>query len=44
MFNPDNIDQRSINLLTWLIMDYMGNEQQRGKLIRIGKENETSKQ
>lgn len=40
LFNPDNIDQRSINLLTWLIMDYMGTEQQRGKLIRIGKEND----
>lgn len=44
LFNPDNIDQRSINLLTWFIMDYMGTEQQRGKLIGIGKENETPKQ
>lgn len=44
LFNPDNIDQRSINLLTWLIMDYMGTEQQRGKLIRIGKENDRKRE
>lgn len=44
LFNPDNIDQRSINLLTWLMMDYMGTEEQRAKLIRIGKNNDRKRE
>ncbi len=40
LFNPNNIDQRSINLLTWLIMDYMGTEEQRAEIVRIGKAND----
>lgn len=44
LFNPDNIDQRSLNLLAWLMMDYMGTEEQRAKLIKIGKENDRKRE
>ena len=40
LFNPENIDQRSINLLTWLISNYMGSEEEKKEIIRIGKEND----
>lgn len=44
LFNPDNIDQRSINLLTWLMISYMGNEKEKAELIRIGKENDRKRE
>lgn len=40
LFNPANIHQRTINLLTWLMMDYMAGSEDREELIRIGKEND----
>jgi len=40
LFNPANIHQRTINLLTWLMIDYMANPEEREELIRIGKEND----
>ena len=44
LFNPENIDQRSINLLTWLMASYMGNEEEKAELIRIGKENDRKRE
>lgn len=44
LFNPNNIDQRSINLLTWLMMDYMGTEEQRAEIVRIGKDNDRKRE
>lgn len=40
LLNPANIHQRTINFLTWLMMDYMASPEEREELIRIGKEND----
>lgn len=40
LFNPDNIDTRTVNFIAWLMMDYMANKQQRDVLIRTAKEND----
>ena len=39
VLNPDNIDQRTIDLLTGLIVNYMANEEEKERIIKIGKEN-----
>ncbi len=40
LFNPDNVDQRTINLLTWLMINYMADEDEKNKFIKLGKEND----
>lgn len=40
LFNPDNITQRTVNLLGWLIIDYMANEEEKAELIRNAREND----
>lgn len=44
LFNPDNIDTRTVNFLAWLMMDYMANEEQREVLIKTAKENDRRKE
>lgn len=44
LFNPDNIDTRTVNFLAWLMMDYMANEEQREILIKTAKENDRRKE
>jgi len=39
LFNPDNMDNRTVNFLTWLMIDYMADPQQRETLIQTAKEN-----
>lgn len=40
LFNPDNVDQRTINLLAWIMINYMADEEEKNKLIEFGKEND----
>ena len=40
LLNPANVNQRTINFLTWLMIDYMATPEEREELIRIGKEND----
>lgn len=44
LFNPDNIDARTVNFLAWLMMDYMANDEQRNILIKKAKENDRIKE
>ena len=40
LLNSANVNQRTIDLLTRLMMDYMATPEEREELIRIGKEND----
>ena len=44
LFNPDNIDTRTLNFLAWLMMDYMANDEQRKILIKKAKENDRKRE
>ena len=44
LFNPNNIDNRTVNLLAWLMIEYMANEEQREKIIKRAKENDQIKE
>lgn len=39
IFNPNNIDKRSMNMIIWLAINYMGNDSEKIKLINICKNN-----
>lgn len=44
LFNPDNIDNRTVNFLAWLMIDYMANVEQKTELIKVSKENSRRKE
>ena len=44
LFNPKNIDNRTANFLTWLMIDYMANDEQREKIVKTAKENDLKRE
>ena len=40
LFNPDNIAQRTVDVLAWLMIDYIADEEEKAELIRVAKEND----
>lgn len=38
--NPNNIDQRTINLFTWLTVNYFSTDAERKEILRVATENE----
>lgn len=39
-FNPNNIDQRTINLITWLNIKYIANEEEKDVIIKMCENND----
>ena len=39
-FNPNNIDQRTINLITWLNIKYIANDEEKDIIIKMCKNND----